>query len=141
MFFYEPEADGVALKEMGTEGQNIGFEGRSPYNTTQMAMPFGLGIKYSLNKKLGFAMEWGMRKTFTDYIDDVSTTYYLHGESINPSNEAEVLSDPTMSHNPLQARGNSSTKDWYTFFGITVTYKFRLGDGRKCSNFGTRRDY
>lgn len=140
-FMYKPEANGVSLQELGTEGQNIGFDGRSPYQTTQIAFPFGFGVKYSLSKKLGFAFEWGIRKTFTDYIDDVSTTYYLNGESINPSDVEQIMSDPTRSHQPYEARGNSSTQDWYAFFGVTVTYKFRLGSNRRCSDFGNRKDY
>ena len=82
-----------------------------------------------------------MRKTFTDYIDDVSKTYYLYGESINPSNQAEILSDPTMDHDPYVARGNQSNMDWYNFFGISVTYKFRLGGNDRCNDAGLREDY
>ena len=139
--FFSPEADGVKLRDLGTEGQNVGFDERSRYQTNQIAIPFGFGFKYSLNKRLGFAIEWGLRKTFTDYLDDVSTTYYLNGESISPSNTAEILSDPTRSHNAYEARGNSSTNDWYAFFGISLTYKFRLGKDKGCSDWGTRRDY
>ncbi len=140
-FMFNPEADGVALRDLGTEGQNVGFDGRSRYQTSQLAFPFGIGFKYSLNKRLGFAFEWGIRKTFTDYIDDVSTTYYLNGESISTSNVAGMLSDPTRSHQPYEARGNASTKDWYAFFGMTFTYKFRLGNDRGCRDFGNRKDY
>ncbi len=141
VFMFEPESNGVALKGLGTEGQNVGFMGRSPYKTTQMAVPFGIGFKYSLSKKLGFAFEWGLRKTFTDYIDDVSTTYYLDGETIDPGNTEQILSDPTMSHKAYEARGNPSTNDWYAFFGLTVTYKFVLGGNKRCTHAGLREDY
>lgn len=141
VFMFNPEADGISLVDLGTEGQNVGFDGRSPYQTTQLAIPFGFGFKYSLNKRLGFAFEWGLRKTFTDYIDDVSKTYYLDGGSINPSNEAEYYSDPTMDHNAYVGRGNSSNMDWYTFFGMTLTYKFRIGGNNRCTDAGVREDY
>jgi len=141
VFMFDPQANGVSLSEAGTEGQNVGFDGRSPYKTTQLAIPFGFGFKYSLSKKLGFAFEWGLRKTFTDYIDDLSTTYYLNGESINPNDQDQILSDPTMSHKPYQARGNASTNDWYAFFGLTITYKFIVGGNKKCTNTGLREDY
>jgi len=140
-FIYNPKSDGIALRDLGTEGQNVGFNGRSRYTTSQFSLPFGFGFKYSLNKKLGIAVEWGLRKTFTDYIDDVSTTYYLDGESIDPSNIAEIKSVPTMNHKPYEARGNPSTKDWFVFFGATITYKFKLGRDKGCSDFGTRKDY
>ena len=141
LFMFEPEADGILLRDLGTEGQNIGFNGRSPYLTTQMAVPFGFGFKYSLNKRLGFAFEWGLRKTFTDYIDDVSTTYYLDGESINPGNNAEYYSDPTRSHQPFVSRGNQSNQDWYAFFGLSLTYKFTIGANKRCTDAGLREDY
>ena len=141
MFLFNPKVDDVELKDIGTEGQNVGFDGRKPYKTFSMAMPFGIGFKYSLTKKLGFAFEWGMRKTISDYIDDVSKTYYLDGESIDPNNTAQVLSDPTMSHKPGMMRGDPKTKDWYSFFGVTVTYKFELFRHYKCTDFGERRKY
>ena len=140
-FFFDPKAEGVALRDLGTEGQNVGFNGRSRYLTSQFSLPFGFGFKYSLNKRLGVAVEWGIRKTFTDYVDDVSTTYYLDGEAINPNNVAEIMSDPTMNHKPYEARGNPSTDDWYVFFGATLTYKFKLGRDKSCSDFGNRKDY
>ncbi|MEN8223833.1 MAG: DUF6089 family protein [Bacteroidota bacterium] len=141
MFMFKPEANGVSLRELGTEGQNIGFDGRTPYETTQLAIPFGLGFKYSLTKRLGFAFEWGLRKTFTDYIDDVSTTYYLFGKTIDPADAGEILSDPTMTHKAYQGRGNSKTNDWYAFFGVSITYKFRLGGNKRCTDAGVREDY
>lgn len=142
VFMFRPESEGVALRELGTEGQNIGFDGRSPYNLFQIAIPFGFGFKYSLSKRLAFAFEWGMRKTMTDYLDDVSTTYYLEGESISTSNQAGMLSDPTRSHQPYQARGNAGTNDWYSFCGVTVTYRFTIGKDRGCSSFiEQRKDY
>ncbi len=141
VFFFEPKANGASLRELGTEGQNIGFDGRSPYETMQIAFPFGLGFKYSLNKRLGLAFEWGLRKTLTDYLDDISKTYYLDGESINPGDEAGMASDPTRSHEAYEARGNASNNDWYAIFGLSITYKFNLGRDRGCSDFGTRLKY
>lgn len=141
VFIFDPQSNGLNLKDLGTEGQNIGFDGRSPYSNTVLAIPFGFGFKYSLTKKLGFAFEWGLRKTFTDYLDDVSKTYYLDGESISPSDIDGIMSDPTMSHETYEARGNSGTNDWYAFCGLTITYKFRLGSDKRCSTFGSRKDY
>ncbi|MDP1614924.1 MAG: DUF6089 family protein, partial [Methylococcales bacterium] len=129
-----PVADGIKLKSIGTEGQNIGFDGRKPYNLVAFSIPFGIGAKYSFNKRLCFSAEWGLRKSFTDYLDDVSQTYYLDGSQINPANPEEVLSDPTFQHQAMQERGNSTTNDWYNFTGISLTYKFRLFNKNKCPN-------
>ena len=140
-FLFNPTSGGGDLKDMGTEGQNIGYDGRSPYKVFSFAIPFGIGFKYSLNKRLGFAFEWGMRKTFTDYLDDVSKTYYLDGQNINQNNTAEVLSDPTLDHKPGMQRGDPKTKDWYNFAGITITYKINLNNNYKCTDFGRRKKY
>ena len=132
VFFFNPMANGLSLRSLGTEGQNIGFEGRKPYSTTGVSIPFGLGIKFSLARNLGMTVFWEMHKTFTDYLDDVSQTYYLNGKNINPNDPAEYLSDPSLNHQSQMIRGNPDTKDWYSFSGITLTYKFNLHGSRKC---------
>ena len=141
MVIFNPMADGVELKSIGTEGQNVGFDGRKPYNLVAFSIPFGIGLKYSLNKRFALTAEWGMRKSFTDYLDDVSTTYYLDGSQIDTSDPEEILSDPTLQHQAMDERGNPTTKDWYNFTGVTLTYKFRLYNKHKCPNkFGREKD-
>ena len=128
-FTYNPKVGNVSLRDLGTEGQKADS---SEYSKVAFAIPFGFGFKYSITKKLGIAVEWGLRKTFTDYIDDVSTTYYLDGQYIDPSDQATFLSDPTLDHEPGMQRGNPETNDWYAFTGITITYKFRFGSRARC---------
>lgn len=141
MVIFDPRADGVSLRSLGTEGQNVGFEGRKPYSRFAATIPFGIGIKYSLSRRLCFSGEWGLRKTFTDYLDDVSTTYYLDAANIDPANAEQVMSDPTLLHKPYQERGNPATNDWYCFAGVNITYKFRLYNKNKCPNkFGPEED-
>jgi hypothetical protein len=130
---FNPTAGGVKLKSVGTEGQQIGFDGRKPYSLVAFTIPFGVGFKYSLNRRFSVTGEWGMRKTFTDYLDDVSTTYYLNGSQITDDPE-QLLSDPTKNHLAYEERGNPTTNDWYNFSGITLTYKFRLYNKNKCPN-------
>jgi hypothetical protein len=91
-----------------------------------------LGVKVSISKKIGLTAFWEMHKTFTDYIDDVSSTYYLTGSVIDPNDQSGMLSDPTKNHLPGMQRGNPKTNDWYSFSGLTVTYQFTLRGGRKC---------
>ena len=134
LFFYNPKSlSGADLRSLGTEGQNVGFDGRKPYKKWSLAFTFGFGFKYSLTEKLGLGFEWGMRKAFTDYIDDVSTTYYIDGSTIDPDNTAQILSDPTMSHKPYVQRGNDKNFDWYNFTGISITYKCDLIGRKKCN--------
>lgn len=124
-FMFKPQTiSGTDLQPLGTEGQNVGFDERSPYALSGFAMPFGFGVKYSISRKIGLAFEWGMRKTFTDYIDDVSTTY-----AVNP----DAIADPTQIHSAGMQRGDSSKNDWYNYTGITITYKFNLLDKTKCN--------
>jgi hypothetical protein len=136
VFQFTPKSlDGVSLRPLGTEGQNIGFDGRKKYSNIGFSVPFGVGFKYSITKRLGMAFEWRMHKTFTDYIDDVSTTYYLSGPSINPGSEEQLLSDPAMVHEPFMQRGNRKTNDWFNYTGISLTYKFNLGNRSSCNSF------
>jgi hypothetical protein len=133
LFFFNPTdiISGNNLRDYGTEGQK-NIKGRNLYSLRGVSIPFGVGFKYSLTEKIGLGVEWGMRKTFTDYIDDVSTTYHLDAETSNDPNLK--FSDPTSSHKPGQERGNPNTNDWYNFFGLSVTYKFKVKK-EICNNF------
>lgn len=62
------------LKPLSTEG--LGFlENRPYYKINQVSIPFGGGVKFALNDNVRLGFEVGMRKLFTNYLDDVSTTY------------------------------------------------------------------
>jgi Domain of unknown function (DUF6089) len=79
-FSFNPQAnlDGrwYDLYPLHLEGQ--GFEeypDRKRYKLNQINIPLGAGIKYELNSFLNMRFEIVYRKLFTDYLDDVSTTY------------------------------------------------------------------
>lgn len=64
------------LQPLGTEGQGTtAYPDLHPYALTSWAIPVGGGIKWALSKRVNMTIEWGMRKTFTDYLDDISTSY------------------------------------------------------------------
>ena len=44
-----------------------------------IAIPFGFGFKYSISERFGLGFEWGMRKTFSDYLDGVNASDYQNG--------------------------------------------------------------
>jgi len=134
-FHFNPRGsiDGVwyKLQPMHTEGQGTSdFNAKDPYSRNNIAFPFGIGFKYNILKYVCIGLEWGMRKTITDYIDDVSTVYpnpdILYSEV---SVESAMLSDKSISHNEFGEnhtglqRGSENTKDWYSFAGIFVTFK------------------
>lgn len=136
LFKFNPQArvngKWVDLQPMGTEGQGLpGAASRRKYNLSQLSLPFGVGVKMSLAKNLGLSIEWGMRKTFTDYLDDVSTVYYDPAAiAAKRGPAAAALSDPSIGNDPNYSnvgrqRGNPSTKDWYSFAGIVLTVKFK----------------
>ena len=125
------EAQWYELQPLCTEGQGTEqYPDRQPYDLIQLSMPFGLGIKYRAFKYVTFGLEYGFRKTWTDYLDDVSTTYVDYELlSGNTEEMAGILSDRSGEvrpgyRNPVGAqRGDDSLDDWYTFFGLNITVK------------------
>ncbi|WP_290794392.1 DUF6089 family protein [Flavihumibacter sp. UBA7668] len=80
IFSYDPYAylngQKYFLRPLGTEGQgSAAYPNRKPYSSMAFAIPFGVGVKYSLNEKINVGFEVLHRFTNTDYMDDVSTTY------------------------------------------------------------------
>lgn len=74
----EYEGNWYALQPLGTEGQGTTWgeaRGLKPYRTAGLSLPFGCGFKVNIGPAVGINLEWGIRKTWTDYLDDVSTSY------------------------------------------------------------------
>ena len=131
IFNYNPQAEAsdgqwYDLQPLGTEGQETTLRPYlKKYALTQFSIPFGGGIKVSVNKNFNLILEYGIRKTFTDYIDDVSTTYA--GIPTEFNNLAIELADRSLD-GPKQAgeeRGISTNNDWYSFTGITFSFKIK----------------
>ena len=130
----------VDLRELSTEGQGlIEYPDVKIYNTVQVAFPFGLGFKYSLNSTFSIGLEWGMRFTFTDYLDDVSGFYadpiILARSTGNPLSAEMSMrwNDPEKEAPPVGSRrGESNKRDWYSFAGITLTAKIGKGRPENC---------
>ena len=127
------------LRPLHTEGQ--GFEeypDRKEYALTQINIPMGLGIKYMLSERVNISLELLLRKSFTDYIDDVSTTYidpnlftkYLSAEDAvtarRISDKVFAIVNPNLSRNsPGTQRGNPGQNDSY--FTTFMKFGVRLG--------------
>ena len=130
-FRFNPQAENkdglwVNLQELGTEGQgSTSFPERTKYPLTQLAIPLGGGLKIAINPSFNVILEYGVRKTFTDYLDDVSKTYPLTngGDIADISNATYLMSDPTKGHFAGEQRGDPDKKDWYSFVGITLSFK------------------
>jgi hypothetical protein len=89
---------GIALFGISGEAQK-----NAEYSNIQVSLPFGLGFKYVYNPKWYFAIEFGARKTFFDYLDNISS-----GDPFNKNYQY----------------GNPNDNDAYYYFGISITRTF-----------------
>lgn len=136
VFYFNPKGElngrWYALQPLGTEGQGIS-PARQKYNRVQMCIPVGFGGRYYFNRRWGLGLEFGVRKTFTDYIDDVSKTYYDNEAIAQKYGEiAAALADKSLGLSEAQTlegqqRGDPRDNDAYMFAFISLHYKLRTG--------------
>ena len=150
VFQFNPKAelDGnvYELQPLGTEGQ--GTNGTNPYKRVQIAIPIGGGIKIAVGN-IGIGIEVGARRTYSDYLDDVSTLYPDMNSLLAANGPIAVsLSDRSLSQFDtsasvtnafLKQRGNSTDKDWYLFAGITFFWRLSSTLNDICEPFKRRR--
>jgi hypothetical protein len=129
----------VNLKPLHTEGEGFAeYPDRKNYSLTQLNIPLGAGIKYFFSENLNVSFEIIHRKTFTDYIDDVSTRYVdptLFAKYLSPNEAtlAKAISNKstqgynTPSYGQNDKRGDPKQNDAY----FTAQFKigFRIGGG------------
>jgi hypothetical protein len=117
----------TALKPFSTEGQGLGSDAPEPYSLANGAFPFGIGFKYALSKTVSLGLEWTMRMSFTDYLDDVSGVYYDNNRILSNVGElAAEFADPVPEsdkHTAGMQRGDPNTLDWYSFTSVTLSIK------------------
>lgn len=125
------QGDLIELQPLGTEGQGTSLTNKKPYSRFQLSIPLGLGVKFRLGERMCVGLEAGIRKTFTDYLDDVASNAYADQAVISAENGpiAGALSNKT--GNRFANRGNASTKDWYIITGVHLT--INLGKEVYCS--------
>ena len=118
------------LKPLSTEGQGF-MAGVKDYKLMGLNIPFGFGAEYSLNEDMRLGIEFGYRKTFTDYIDDVSTVYVDQTSLLNARGQTAVDlawrgDEKTGGSYPPAGtvRGNSKNKDGYYYVALTYTLRF-----------------
>jgi hypothetical protein len=133
-FAYTPTGERAYLQQLSTEGQGLSGYPDKPYSLTQFAIPFGAGIKFAINDDLHIGLEFGMRKLFTDYIDDVSKNYPDQADlfaakgflAVKMSYRGDEVPGGNLSFPAKGAqRGSATKKDFYYTFGLHLTY--RLG--------------
>ena len=146
--YFNPKAEYqgsyVALQPLGTEGQGLPG-GPDKYNRVTFTVPYGIGIGKSIDRYWQVNVELTIRQTFTDYIDDVSGTYYGRNDIYQAKldagmSEAEAqrvadLSDPNIYHElpdyPFdeqpdmkgEVRGSGSGNDTFMTGMIMISHK------------------
>ncbi|HEY4797763.1 MAG TPA: DUF6089 family protein [Bacteroidia bacterium] len=110
-----------ALEPLHTEGVS--------YSRFTPIISVGGGLRFAINRYWGVGMEIGMRKTFSDYVDDVSKNY-PNPDIFNGNPKAIYLSNPALPGSAIygssatgQQRGDPTHKDAYMFGTLTVGYK------------------
>ena len=112
------------------------------HSNYQVCIPLGAGVKFLLTRHYSIGVECSYRKTFTDYLDDVSTTYFdpnaIRKAAGNDGDLAVYFANPSPTNNspipnkdgingattaPGIQRGDPRNKDGYMFLQITLYYK------------------
>lgn len=137
----EYQGQKVALQPLQTE--------LVKYSRIVPVIPYGIGARFKAGPFFNIAVEGGLRKTFTDYMDDVSTVHHDASKFSDPI--AAALSDrrPEIGL-PLAAdgyiRGNPEKDDAYLLFTVKVEYYlpdnfFSNGNSQKKLNRSKRKSF
>jgi len=111
----------INLRGYRTERSEDGFD----YSFWTNNMLFGVGIRYNLVSPIVLTLEWSMRRTGTDFLDDVSGSY-PDLSALATDNPRRILSDRSLvdaGTNQGRLRGNPDTNDWYSFAGLSITFR------------------
>jgi hypothetical protein len=136
----------VALQPLHTEGEGWAeYPGRKEYSLTQLNIPMGAGIKYYFSDNVNLSFEIIHRKLFTDYLDDVSTTYVdptLFATHLSPTLAAEALAISnksaqgynTPSYEKGDKRGTATNNDAYFTAGFKLGIRIGGGSAQRWRN-------
>ncbi len=142
------------LHPLGTEGEGY-VPGRKEYKLTELAIPMGAGVKLSMTENLNVGLEIGIRRLFTDYLDDVSSTYVdpnailtnRGAKALELAYRGAELKGGSDTYPTDHVRGNPIYKDWYYFTGLTLSYKLgndlfnKTDNGARKRKIGKRRQW
>ena len=127
----------VDLKPLRLEGQGMAeYPERKDYSLSQFEVLMGFGFKYYMKESMYVGFEILHRKTFTDYVDDVSTSYIdpsLFDIYLTPENAIiakqlmyrENLHDPSITR-PYINDQRGDPKDLDAFFSSILRIGWRL---------------
>jgi hypothetical protein len=138
-YAYDTLGTKIYLHPLGTEGQGLAqYPNRTPYKLQQLAIPVGAGIKFRIGTNTILSYEVRFQKTFTDYLDDVSTTYVDQFvlaagrglQSVNMAYRGDELKEGVLTYpGDGTPRGGADAQDWYYYTGFTLYVGLGGGGG------------
>jgi hypothetical protein len=140
LLYFNPTAkyngQSYSLEPLKTEGVS--------YSRVVPVIPMGLGVRLKTGPNTNIVFEGGYRKTFTDYLDDVSTKYAdpnsftdpIARYFANPNNPAyntltTIPSGEVNNYTTDSKRGNPGATDSYFLLNVKVEYYLPLNTGRR----------
>ncbi len=140
--YYAPDGSTqwVDLQPLRLEGQGMAeYPDRKEYKLSSFEIPIGGGLKYYIKETMYVGFEILHRKSFTDYVDDVSTEYidanlfanYLTPQQTAVANQLyyrqNLLTGAPRTRPGLnEQRGNPKQND--SFFSSILRFGWRLND-------------
>lgn len=139
--------------ELSQSGSPAGHTELSTYNAISYAIPLVIGFKYKLQPRLDLGFELNIRRTFTDYLDDVSDNRISNLASGNPFADRSFNNTyggvrfirPSVGALPIEAAAantlmpldpnylgfvpsvplvNSNGNDWFASFQLRLIFHF-----------------
>jgi hypothetical protein len=129
--YFNPRAQNVAgewvnLRPLRTENQE------KKYSPITLTMPFGVGFRMGVSRMWRVGIELSYVKTFSDYMDDVSTNYADPNDiSFSDDPNAAYFANPVIgnpAYAPGEKRGDPNQKDAYYHMNIVVTRNLTYKD-------------
>lgn len=142
VYSYNPftyDKDGVKqyLREWRTEGQGLpGYA--KPYGKFGLSIPMGAGVRYVLSEQMNIGFEVNFRKTFNDYIDDVSMKGYPDFNVLSTQGRPGVIDLTFRGAEVIQGkpypgiylpRGNPNQPDNYYSFVVHLQVSLDMFNG------------
>ena len=119
----------VKLRPLKTEGQ------QKKYSPINVSIPAGVGFYFTYKNRYRLSVEMAYRKTFTDYLDDVSSKYASNevleselAQDLSNRND-ELNSENTQidaeNYLPGNKRGDETNKDSFLTGQVGISYVLR----------------
>jgi Domain of unknown function (DUF6089) len=140
-YHFDPQAQlngqWVDLQPLHTEGEGFKeYPDRKNYKLDQFNLPVGIGLRYEASNDVMMRLEILDRILFTDYLDDVSTTYinpayfpeYLSGQQLTDAlalnaRDPNLPSQPSGTFaTPGSIRGKPTNNDNYFTISFKISY-------------------